>query len=268
MCTGLKAFSTWHMVRTIQECRECLGGAGFMAINRLASVRADADVFVTFEGDNTVVQQQVTKDVLADLLETYEENPLSTSIGALVDALVVLAQRKWARAPRFSAVNPIELPALRNALAFRQRVVLHLLARRLYGRTVRQGQDKFEAWTSCLQHVCDVAHGHVELLILDTFIATVEQQTTPGVQAVLQRFCHLYALQAVMKHVGWLLDAQVLRPGDEKALRQAFTQLCEQTMADAPTVVEAFAIPASCILSPLGGGPGEGTTQWPLQSML
>jgi acyl-CoA oxidase len=50
---GTKALGTWHATRTIQECREACGGAGYLAVNRFAALKADTDVFTTFEGDNT-----------------------------------------------------------------------------------------------------------------------------------------------------------------------------------------------------------------------
>ena len=56
---GTKALGTWHATETIQMCREACGGAGYLAENRLATLKADTDVFTTFEGDNTVLLQLV-----------------------------------------------------------------------------------------------------------------------------------------------------------------------------------------------------------------
>src|SRR5690606_33608871 len=61
---GLKVANTWHASRAIQECREACGGAGYMAENRLTALRADVDVFTTFEGDNHVLTQLVAKELL------------------------------------------------------------------------------------------------------------------------------------------------------------------------------------------------------------
>src|SRR5690606_1944676 len=61
---GLKAVGTWHASRAIQESREACGGAGYMGENRLVGLRGDIDVFTTFEGDNTVMLQQVAKGLL------------------------------------------------------------------------------------------------------------------------------------------------------------------------------------------------------------
>ncbi len=61
---GLKVANTWHAARAIQEAREACGGAGYMAENRLTALRADVDVFTTFEGDNHVLTQLVAKELL------------------------------------------------------------------------------------------------------------------------------------------------------------------------------------------------------------
>ncbi|MGB0437546.1 MAG: acyl-CoA dehydrogenase family protein, partial [Mycobacterium sp.] len=61
---GLKAANTWHATRAIQEAREACGGAGYMAENRLIALKADTDVFTTFEGDNHVLTQLVAKSLL------------------------------------------------------------------------------------------------------------------------------------------------------------------------------------------------------------
>ena len=63
---GLKAISTWHASAAIQEAREACGGAGYLAENRLVELRADTDVFTTFEGDNHVLLQLVAKHLLTE----------------------------------------------------------------------------------------------------------------------------------------------------------------------------------------------------------
>src|SRR5207302_5937423 len=66
LAAGVKAIATWHATHTIQTCREACGGAGYLTENRLAALKADTDVFTTFEGDNTVLMQLVAKGLLTD----------------------------------------------------------------------------------------------------------------------------------------------------------------------------------------------------------
>lgn len=70
---GTKALGTWHATRTIQECREACGGAGYLAENRFAALKADTDVFTTFEGDNHVLLQLVAKGLLTDYASEFED---------------------------------------------------------------------------------------------------------------------------------------------------------------------------------------------------
>ena len=70
---GTKALGTWHATRTIQECREACGGAGYLAVNRFAALKADSDIFTTFEGDNHVLLQLVAKGLLTDYASEFED---------------------------------------------------------------------------------------------------------------------------------------------------------------------------------------------------
>ena len=80
LAAGVKAVATWHATATIQECREACGGAGYLRENRFAALKADSDVFTTFEGDNTVLLQLVAKNLLTDYRDQFGElDPLGTA---------------------------------------------------------------------------------------------------------------------------------------------------------------------------------------------
>ena len=70
---GIKAVATWHATATIQTCREACGGAGYLAENLLPQLKADTDVFTTFEGDNTVLLQLVAKGAALGLRPARRE---------------------------------------------------------------------------------------------------------------------------------------------------------------------------------------------------
>jgi acyl-CoA oxidase len=64
MSSGIKAAATWCKVDGLQKCRECCGGQGFLAINKIGPMAVDTNVDATFEGDNTVMMQQVAKSLV------------------------------------------------------------------------------------------------------------------------------------------------------------------------------------------------------------
>lgn len=86
--TGLKAYTTAFTARALNTCREACGGHGYAAVNRLGAMRSDHDIFQTFEGDNTVLLQQVS----ALLLKEYREQFLGAPLAATWVYL-----RQWAR---------------------------------------------------------------------------------------------------------------------------------------------------------------------------
>ena len=72
MAAAFKVANAAHATVTIQACREVCGGAGYLWDNRLALLYADTDVFTTFEGDNTVLLQLVTKGLLTNSQDSFE----------------------------------------------------------------------------------------------------------------------------------------------------------------------------------------------------
>ncbi|MCP4808289.1 MAG: acyl-CoA oxidase, partial [Proteobacteria bacterium] len=52
LAAGFKSYASWFAVDAIQTSRECCGGQGYLSVNRFANLKADTDIFTTFEGDN------------------------------------------------------------------------------------------------------------------------------------------------------------------------------------------------------------------------
>jgi len=59
--SGFKSLMTWQMRDTLQECREACGGQGYKSENRIGVLKSSFDVLLTYEGDNLVLLQQVSR---------------------------------------------------------------------------------------------------------------------------------------------------------------------------------------------------------------
>lgn len=155
LAAGLKAMATWHATDTIQGCREACGAKGYLAENRFAALKADTDVFTTFEGDNTVLLQLVTKTLLTDYKQQFDDMDLRGlvrfMVGRLAAAVVPTpASRNTDDAHLRS--RAIQLDAFRT----REQLMLSDVARRLK-RTLDHGADPHDAFIRHQHRVLETA---------------------------------------------------------------------------------------------------------------
>jgi len=73
LAAGMKAYSTWFTTSALQECREACGGKGYLSENRFDRLKADTDIFTTFEGDNTVLMQLVARGVMTRFRKAFSD---------------------------------------------------------------------------------------------------------------------------------------------------------------------------------------------------
>jgi acyl-CoA oxidase len=253
LAAGVKAAATWHATETIQTCREACGGAGYMAENRFAALKADTDVFTTFEGDNTVLLQLVAKGLLTDYKERFgdlsqlemvrfvgaqafdtvvERSLARQLVGALLDALPTNEDEPEVEERDF------HLHLFRG----REEHVLGGVARRLK-RGIDEGQDSFTVFNDCQDHVLEAARAHVDRIVLEGFTGAVERCEPGATRDLLSALCDLYALSTIEQERGWYFEHSRMTAPQSKAITRRVNRLCGELREHAETLVDAFAIP-------------------------
>jgi len=251
---GLKAVATWHATDTIQACREACGGAGYLKAARFAALKADTDVFTTFEGDNTVLLQLCAKNLLTDerdRLGALDRRGLARFLAG--QGIGIVAERAAVRgllarlADGFipgrddgrdlrDRANQLDL------LRWRQTHILAGAARRLKGG-IDAGRDPFAVLVDCQDHVVAAARAWVDLTVLEAFADAVAACEDPALRAVLDRLCSLHALHRIEAERGWFQEHGRLTPQRSKAVVKAVNALCAEVRDDAGLLVAAFGVP-------------------------
>ncbi|MBA2664013.1 MAG: acyl-CoA dehydrogenase family protein [Bradymonadaceae bacterium] len=254
---GLKAFGSWHAVDTIQACRECCGGQGYLALNRLPGLRTDVDVFVTFEGANMVMMQQVAKARLTE----YRHELSDANFFTLARYLARQAASKLSETNLVITRNTDESHLRdagfqQNAFRYRENDLLIGVARRIK-RRIDEGKDSFEAFNECQDHVVALAQAHIERVILEDFVAAVERCTDEAIKTQLKNMCDLYAMWHMEKDLGWFLENNYIQSAKAAAIRDLVNKLCSEVRSQAVPLVNAFGIPDNCLSAPIAFGEGK-----------
>jgi acyl-CoA oxidase len=258
MAAGLKAVATWHATQTIQECREACGGAGYLRGNRFAALKADTDVFTTFEGDNTVLLQLAAKNLLTDFRDQLGElDPLGTASFFAGQAWETVAERSAMREllqrladdllpGRDDDADLLDRETQLELVRWREQHILSGAARRLKGG-IDAGADPFEVLLSVQDHIIAAARAHVDRVVLEAFAEAVARCPDPGSRELLDALCSLHALAGIERERGWYQEHGRLSSTRSKAVIKRVNLLCERVRPHAALLVDAFGVPDAAL---------------------
>ena len=255
---GTKALGTWHASRTIQACREACGGAGDLSANRFDALRADTDVFTTFEGDNNILLQLVAKGLLTDYSSSFGELDqlgMVRFVAGLAVETVIERTSVHKLLERIKDVLPggdddwdqeagLLDPAYQLAmLRWREEHMLSGVARRLK-RGMDAGLEPAEVFSRCQEHVIGSARAHVERLVLEAFVERVAATADGDNKIALALVCDLFALSTIEADRGWFMEHGRLSSARAKAISREVDELCRKVRPIALELVDAFGVPA------------------------
>jgi acyl-CoA oxidase len=263
---GTKALGTWHASETIQECREACGGAGYLSANRFDALRADTDVFTTFEGDNHILLQLVAKGLLTDYSSDFgslDQLGMVRFVAGLAVETVIERTAVHKLLERIKDVLPgwdesdglgeseagVNDPEYQLAMfRWREEHMLSGVARRLK-RGMDSDMEPAEVFSRCQDHVIGAARAHVERLVLEAFVAKVAampERAADGSDnpAALRMLCDLYALSRIEADRGWWMEHGRLSSQRAKAISREIGELCRRLRPIAEDLVDGFGVPA------------------------
>jgi acyl-CoA oxidase len=252
-----KSLGTWHATDTIQECREACGGAGYLAINRFAALKADTDVFTTFEGDNTVLLQLVGKGRLTDLKDEFgslDGVAMVRFVG--LQALETIAEKTIARSliervRDATTGQDVDEPGgdlfdhgyQLKMLRTREDRVTSSVARRLKAGMEAGELDPAEVFSRCQNHLLTAARAHAERITLEAFLTKVDGMADGPEKDALSDLATLHALSEIERDRAWWMEHGRLSTERAKAITRAVDTLCRSLRPLAVDFVNAFAVP-------------------------
>eukprot|EP00698_Gefionella_okellyi_P020463 TRINITY_DN6420_c0_g1_i1.p1 TRINITY_DN6420_c0_g1~~TRINITY_DN6420_c0_g1_i1.p1 ORF type:complete len:655 (-),score=152.71 TRINITY_DN6420_c0_g1_i1:39-2003(-) len=225
--SGLKPVVTWNALAALQSCRECCGGNGYATSNRISQYKTDMDVWLTFEGDNYVLLQQVSRH----LLKEYQTQMSAGSYSGDLSFMSLLS------APISDNVRSESYQ--RRAFAEREAVLLTRSAEALQKALMQVG-NPMAAWNMCTDVTTELARAHVERISYEAFVAAIAAAPAP-VQGPLILLRDLYALWRLHSDVSFWRTTEVAQR-DRDRIDQTVNELCAQIRPLAGDLVDSFHI--------------------------
>ncbi len=257
---GTKALGTWHATDTIQEGREACGGAGYLAVNRFAALKADTDVFTTFEGDNHVLLQLVAKGLLTDYSTNFEELDQFGVARFVADLAVETVMERTAVHKILERLRDV-LPSSDDGqdestlldadyqlamLRWREEHVLSGVARRLK-RGIDGGTDPVQVFSQVQDHVIHAARCHMERLVLEAFTEKLEAHPDDPNAETLTAVRDLFGLSTIEADRAWWMEHGRLSSARSKSITREVNLLCRRLRPVADELVDGFGVPVEMI---------------------
>jgi len=266
IAAALKPLSTWNSLDILQETREACGGQGFLAVNRVAPLRADLDIYATFEGDNTVLLQLVAKRLLADYAKQFSKAD-AAAIGRLVADQVgeAVVGRTGLRAfgqnvrdfgSTARSVDRVrDTDSQRQLLTDRVQTMVAELAGALKDARKLTPVEAGELFNRHQDALIRAAKAHGELLQWEAFTDGVEAVQDPGTKQVLTWLRDLFGLGLIEADAGWFLANGKLSGARARAITEYIdTRLLPRIRRHALDLVEAFELTPELIGAPIALG--------------
>jgi acyl-CoA oxidase len=269
LAAGMKATASWHATETIQTCRECCGGAGYMSVNRFAALKADTDVFTTFEGDNTVLMMLVAKGLLTDFQDHFGDlNPREMVTFVAGQAVETVIERLFARkiiqvigdavSRSDDKEDLLDREYQLDLFRWREGHITASVAQR-FKRGLDEDFDAFEVFRAVQDHAVRGARAHVDTVLLEALVAAIDSCEEGPVKSALSRLCDLYALHNIEADKGFFQEHGRLAAPRCKAITREVNRLCNEVRGQAGSLVDAFGIPDPVLSAPIGLREGAGT---------
>lgn len=272
LAAALKPLSTWAALDTLQEAREACGGAGFLAKNRLAGLRADLDIYVTFEGDNNVLLQLVGKRLLSDYAAQFTGADRVALARAAASQLGDRVTRFGLRRVGQSiidlgqvarSVESMRTPEAQHALlSDRVETMVSEIAMALRDATKNAPKgDKCaqalageEAFNAQQHKLIAAARAHGELLQWEAFTEGIELVKDEESRRVLTWLRDLFGFGLLEDNAAWYLMQGRMSPQRAEAVTAYIDRLLGRLRPQALGLVDAFGLSPELLRSEIASG--------------
>jgi len=247
---ALKAYSTWESMRIVQNCREACGGEGYMWKNQIGSIKADMDIFTTFEGDNTVLMQLACKGLLKKLAARFQSGELSISKVVLNE---LRGQLRKITVPG-QRTNWHNLTTIGDLLLARENDLTLTLAQEMR-KQKKQGLDNHDIMLDHQIDMIEVSTAYAERLtyqsMVGRYIELKDSRTDQETLTLWKTLTISFGLERILRNPQWFYNENHLNKETQKSASITLKTTYQKIAENSTDIVNAFGIPENAMTAPI-----------------
>lgn len=232
LCCAIKPTISWHSNAVGNVARERCGGQGYLSINRLSECIMFAHAGMTAEGDNRVLYQKVTKELLSRLRA---------------------GKHKFGKVGNGGNINwncPVSIQE--NVFNKVEKLCLMDLAKTMNNKIMKERKPLFQVWMNEDQDKVQICAEMYSLRVVnDANIATINNGECKTNKELINDCLLLGMYYDIQKNLGYLMSNDIINKQDTMILREKFNKLSEKLAKKALSIIDGFGIPQK-MFGPIG----------------
>lgn len=229
LCCVIKPLITWNFENTTSTCRERCGGQGYLSANLFGLNLGFSHAGITAEGDNSVLMQKVSKELLA----------------ALGAKRVV-----FKAVPRGAFKSADDDASLQALIHIREQGMAAELAKRMAG--AKNGQAIFDTWMHRESDLIQaLAKAHGERISMEAAIEAVASLPAGHSATLLALALRVWLLETVHADAAYFLTNGILAPKDALKVAENRAKAIHELSADAMTLVDSLGLEDHMLHAPI-----------------
>ena len=209
--------------------RERCGGQGYLSINRLSECVGFAHAGMTAEGDNRVLYQKVTKELLSRMQKGIH------AFGKVGNGNI-----DWN--------DPQSIQE--NVFNKMEKMCLMDLAQTMQTKIMKDKKPLFQVWMNEDQDKVQIVAEIYSLRVVNDAVLRLLENECQDTKALIRKCLLLSQYADINKHLGYLVSNGLIKKTDTKVLRERFNALAAELAPASLSICESFGIPKK-MLAPI-----------------
>lgn len=243
---GLKSWASQQVADGAEDARKCCGGQGYLMISGRPEIVASVTAYTTFEGENYVMWQQVSRYLMEGVI----------SASPPTDMEYIIKHKLSPSGPCEAENANFRSPEVILAI-FRHRAArLTLEGASMLAMAEARGSSTRDVWNEHMMALISTARAYIDVAVLESFNRHVSAIKLGPVRNVLDRLLSLYGLTTIVSpsavdsitfvEVGHLSSPQL------NQIRSQINILLEEILSDALDLTDAFNFSDASLCSAIG----------------